>query len=196
MSRKDRVINAALHLFGRRDFAEVKTREIAELAEVSLRLMWHHFKTKEELRAAVDDLVLSAIKEVGATEASDTDLAQRPELESIMQDMSDLNSKYGSDFILYWRRMLVDEGDRGARAFTVLRARCDEFARFNDPANLTAVDRHRELAIMSLFAGAVFLKPHVERIHNVDIHSAQEYEHRMKATKGAIELILSESEGM
>jgi len=188
VSRKDRILRAALHLFCRNDYSAVKTREIAELADVSLRLMWHHFKSKDELRASVDELVLTAIGHVA--ENSSTPDTGQSEFERIMLGMSTISQRYGADFIYYWRRMLVDEGERGSRAFSMLRSWCDEYIRFPDPENLTPEDRHRELAIMSLFSGAVFLKPHIEQLYEVDIHSPKEYRFRTKAVKDAVEILL------
>ena len=55
--RRKQIINAALTLFAERGFSGTRTREIAELANVSETLIFQHFKTKEDLyRAALTEL--------------------------------------------------------------------------------------------------------------------------------------------
>jgi TetR/AcrR family transcriptional regulator len=55
--RRKQIINAALTLFAEKGFSGTRTREIAELANVSETLIFQHFKTKEDLyRAALTEL--------------------------------------------------------------------------------------------------------------------------------------------
>jgi TetR/AcrR family transcriptional regulator len=55
--RRKQIINTALTLFAERGFSGTRTREIAELANVSETLIFQHFKTKEDLyRAALTEL--------------------------------------------------------------------------------------------------------------------------------------------
>ncbi len=55
--RRTRIIDAALELFADKGFSGTRTREIAELAEISETLIFQHFKTKEDLyRAALREL--------------------------------------------------------------------------------------------------------------------------------------------
>jgi TetR/AcrR family transcriptional regulator len=55
--RRKQIINAALTLFAEKGFSGTRTREIAELADVSETLIFQHFKTKEDLyRAALTEL--------------------------------------------------------------------------------------------------------------------------------------------
>ena len=50
--RRKQIINAALTLFAEKGFSGTRTREIAELANVSETLIFQHFKTKEDLYRA------------------------------------------------------------------------------------------------------------------------------------------------
>ena len=55
--RRKQIINVALTLFAEKGFSGTRTREIAELADVSETLIFQHFKTKEDLyRAALTEL--------------------------------------------------------------------------------------------------------------------------------------------
>jgi TetR/AcrR family transcriptional regulator len=55
--RRKQIINTALTLFAEKGFSGARTREIAELANVSETLIFQHFKTKEDLyRAALTEL--------------------------------------------------------------------------------------------------------------------------------------------
>ena len=55
--RRTRIIDAALKLFADKGFSGTRTREIAELAEISETLIFQHFKTKADLyREALGEL--------------------------------------------------------------------------------------------------------------------------------------------
>ena len=51
-----RILDAAYELFYRRGFSRVGVDEVAELAAVTKRSLYYHFKSKDELLAAVLDL--------------------------------------------------------------------------------------------------------------------------------------------
>jgi AcrR family transcriptional regulator len=70
MSRKERVLNAAIELFARHGFNGASTSMIARRAEVAQGTVFHHFGNKENLLVAIcDDLVNDYIK--GIAEASE-----------------------------------------------------------------------------------------------------------------------------
>lgn len=58
----DRILDAALDLFGRQGVAATSLRAIAEQAGVSPALIVHHFGSKAALRAACDDHVVELIR--------------------------------------------------------------------------------------------------------------------------------------
>jgi TetR/AcrR family transcriptional regulator, regulator of cefoperazone and chloramphenicol sensitivity len=63
MTGAERLLHAALELFGERGFDGTTVRAIAERAGVTPGLVVHHYGTKAALRAAVDRLVLDSIAE-------------------------------------------------------------------------------------------------------------------------------------
>jgi AcrR family transcriptional regulator len=73
LTAKARIRNAALDLFSRFGEDRVSLRAVAAEAGVTVGLVQHHFKTKDQLRDAVDNLVvdyfaqtLSEVPDVGA----------------------------------------------------------------------------------------------------------------------------------
>lgn len=59
LTTKARIRDAAVHLFGREGYAATSVRAVATLAGVSPGLVVHHFDSKEGLRQACDEYVVS-----------------------------------------------------------------------------------------------------------------------------------------
>lgn len=59
---RDRILNAALHLFGEQGFAPTSVRQVAVAAGVSPPLVLHHFGSKDGLRRAVDADVMRRVE--------------------------------------------------------------------------------------------------------------------------------------
>lgn len=57
VSASQRILTAAIDLFGRQGFDGTSVRQVASAAEVSAALVIHHFGSKEGLRGACDDSV-------------------------------------------------------------------------------------------------------------------------------------------
>lgn len=64
LTAKARIRRAALELFARQGYSATSMRSIAARAHVSPSLVVHHFRTKSQLRKAVDDAVVAAFAEV------------------------------------------------------------------------------------------------------------------------------------
>ncbi len=62
-SSRERILDAAEVLFARRGFAGVGMREVAEVVGLSKSSLFHHFKSKVELYAAVAGRILKAFEE-------------------------------------------------------------------------------------------------------------------------------------
>lgn len=60
-SPRDRILEAAEELFARRGFAGVGMSEIAESVGLSKSSLFHHFRTKAQLYAAVVDRILAEV---------------------------------------------------------------------------------------------------------------------------------------
>lgn len=186
--RRDRIVVAALELFARRPFNDVSTREIADSAGVSLRLMWYYFKSKEELRDAVDELVLDEIREL----SDPAFRVRRADRFAAIVDAAATAGR-GPVLTLYIRRMLIDEGPRGrdllerilARTYTVLEAP-------GNPVTYSAQRRQHEIALIVLLLGPIMLKPLLDARYGVDVHGPSEREGRLAVFAPLIEAALGQ----
>ncbi|HZD74525.1 MAG TPA: TetR/AcrR family transcriptional regulator [Actinomycetota bacterium] len=112
-----RIREAAMRLFAERGVAAVSVRDIAKAAGVSPSLITHHYKSKDGLKAAVDERVAATLGEVfgepfdaGRPEAAAASLAAR------------FAAKLDAEPVLpaYVRRLLVDGGPIGEGLFRSL----------------------------------------------------------------------------
>jgi AcrR family transcriptional regulator len=112
-----RIREAAMRLFAERGVAAVSVRDIAQAAEVSSSLVIHHYKSKEGLKAAVDERATAALIEVfadlvdgGPPDAAAGSLAAK------------LAANLEAEPVLpaYIRRILVDGGPVGEALFRTL----------------------------------------------------------------------------
>ncbi|AFM20248.1 MULTISPECIES: TetR/AcrR family transcriptional regulator [Mycolicibacterium] len=76
LTAKARIRNAALDLFADRGEERVSLRAVAAAAGVTVGLVQHHFKTKEGLRAAVEQLVVDYFAHAVAQAPGDGTAAQ------------------------------------------------------------------------------------------------------------------------
>ena len=58
IASRDKILDAAEHLFARRGFAGIGLREVAEVAGLGKSSLFHHFRSKAELYAAVVGRIL------------------------------------------------------------------------------------------------------------------------------------------
>ncbi|WP_043626025.1 TetR/AcrR family transcriptional regulator [Nonomuraea candida] len=72
LTARARIRNAALELFGAEGVSRVSLRAVAERAGVSHALVLHHFATKEGLRQACDDYVVSLVRGGPEADLGDT----------------------------------------------------------------------------------------------------------------------------
>ncbi|GBD26478.1 HTH-type transcriptional repressor NemR [bacterium HR30] len=63
ISSREKILDAAENLFARRGFAGVGMREVAEAVGLSKSSLFHHFRSKVELYAAVAGRILKAFEE-------------------------------------------------------------------------------------------------------------------------------------
>ncbi|MDP3208382.1 MAG: TetR family transcriptional regulator, partial [Rhodoglobus sp.] len=107
---QSRIRDAAIARFGRDGFAATTVRAIAEAASVSPGLVIHHFGSKERLRLACDEFVVSEI--AGRNDAT----LDSPDLAATMQRwLADVDTYRG--VLDYLGRMLMDESELGDRLF-------------------------------------------------------------------------------
>ena len=112
---RERIRDAALHLFGEVGFDGTSVRAVADVASVSAGLVIHHFGSKEGLRIAVDEAVVerfrSTVEEAtaGAMHVADverTSASWGRALGSVILADPDLRS--------YLRRSLLDGSGPGS----------------------------------------------------------------------------------
>lgn len=106
-----------MRLFAERGVAAVSVREIAEAAEVSSSLVIHHYKSKEGLRAAVDERAAAMLVEVFA-ESLDGRAPQAMAGSVASRFAATLHAE--PVLPRYVRRLLMDGGSVGEALFQTL----------------------------------------------------------------------------
>jgi AcrR family transcriptional regulator len=105
---------AAMRLFAERGFAAVTVRQVAAAADVSPALVIHHFRSKDGLKAAVDQRALEAFAEMIADLISpESVLAEATTMAAIFAERLDAQPVLPA----YLRRMLVDGGRQATALF-------------------------------------------------------------------------------
>jgi AcrR family transcriptional regulator len=112
-----RIRETAMRLFAGRGVAGVSVRDVAEAAGVSPSLVIHHYKSKEGLKAAVDERATAAVIEA---------VAELGEGGPVAEASASLAAKFAANLeaepVLpaYIRRMLIDGGPAGDALFRML----------------------------------------------------------------------------
>ncbi len=117
LTARARLRKVALRLFGQLGFEAASIRMIAAEAGVSPALVRHHYKSKEGLRAAVDEEVLERF----GSGLADVDHARSAD--ELMADLGAVSARtFGSDPELraYLRRVLLEQGDASSVFFARL----------------------------------------------------------------------------
>ncbi len=155
---RDRIIQSAVACFGDRGFDGTSVRTIAERAGVSAPLINHHFGSKEGLRRAVDDHVVTRVRQLfGELDAGDP-ASLTSELLRRLEDEGDVMD--------YLRRSLLDGGPSGAQLVDQL---VDATVGAMDDLEATGMVRPapdpltRALILLSLDLGSLLLEPHLAR---------------------------------
>lgn len=165
---RQRLLTAALKLFGEKGFNAVTVREIAAAAEVSIGLIKHHFGSKEGLRAAVDDAFMIQFEEA-------LSLAPRPRAEGpataedFAASIDDWISRHQDDWpvtVSYFRRALLEESDWGYALFARFYAIVQETIARMDRRGQLAADVDRDwlpFLMMYLELGTMLFDPYIRR---------------------------------
>ncbi|WP_263657519.1 TetR/AcrR family transcriptional regulator [Nonomuraea gerenzanensis] len=94
LTARARIRNAALELFGAEGVGRVSLRAVAQRAGVSHALVLHHFGTKEGLRQACDDYVMSLVRD-----APDADLGDAAGLAAMLEAGTAVRRYLGRAFL-------------------------------------------------------------------------------------------------
>jgi AcrR family transcriptional regulator len=112
MSRKERILKAAIELFARQGFNGTSTSMIAQRADVAQGTVFHHFRNKENLLVAIcDDLVKDYIQ--GITEASGTGKTGWEALEGVLRFSQEFRRKRHDSIRVAFRDTQVLEPQGG-----------------------------------------------------------------------------------
>ena len=177
ITNRERILRAAMDLFGQNEYGDITGRDIAAEADVSTRLIWHHFGSKEALRAEIDDRIIEII-ETAQAHISGT-VKQR--INKYYESMQDALAEYGPALVYYYRRMLLDEGERGRRLYRVISQGLYDMGLMDKNPYRSARSRlFFELLVQGCFSAAVLFKPHFEKEHDVDLHDSDEFKLRIK----------------
>lgn len=111
MPAKERIVDAAIDLFGERGFQGVSIKAVAELAEVSPSLVMHHFGSKAGLKSACD---LEAGAEFKKMKTEAVEAGALPL--TLMFDLA----RRSDHIVLYFFRSFVEGGDAADALFDQL----------------------------------------------------------------------------
>jgi TetR/AcrR family transcriptional regulator, regulator of cefoperazone and chloramphenicol sensitivity len=158
---------AAMELFAERGYAEVTVRQIASAAGVSPALVIHHYGSKENLRAVLEERVAAFVESMLA------DLARVPEeggAASVAELFADrLEREPG--MAGYVRRLLADGGPAGIALFerlyqvTVAGMRALKQAGVIRPSRDEAI---RSAFLLSNDLAMLLLRPHLSEVAGID----------------------------
>jgi len=188
---RDRLIRTALELFSSLGFDKVSTRDIARNADVSLQLIWHHFGTKEGLRDAVDHQVEQELLELSKNLAEGfPDVRER--FNELGRRVAIFSKRDNGNSHRYFRRMLLDDNDRGKTAYKVL-VSCTLQMLDGIPAKIRIGEKevNREslyIFMISLLSGPILLKPFLDKELAEDIYASEKYQNRIDLYSGLLML--------
>jgi AcrR family transcriptional regulator len=107
-SSRDKILDAAELLFAKRGYAGVGLRELAEVVGLGKSSLFHHFKSKPELYAAVAARILRRIEDrlMRSLAAGGTPVER---LERLLDDLVDLLAAHPNDARVLLRSLFEDD---------------------------------------------------------------------------------------
>ena len=156
---------AAMGLFAERGYAEVTIRQVAAAAGVSAALVIHHFGSKEQLRAVIDERVAAFAETLLA------DLERAPadggaSVAQLFADRLDRPATAG-----YMRRMLSDGSPAGVALFGRLYQATRAGLRQLEQAGVIRAARDdtvRDAFLLCNDLAVVLLRPHITQVTGID----------------------------
>ncbi|SDI61607.1 DNA-binding transcriptional regulator, AcrR family [Nonomuraea jiangxiensis] len=150
-------------LFAEQGVKATTIRGIAEAAKVSPGLVQHHFGSKEALRQACDEYVLSYLREQVHLGITDHNLEKPEFIENVHRTAPPL--------MKYLGRALVDGSPAAAAMFDELVSVTEEHLAGDDHAEVDHRARATVLTAMKL--GITVLHEHVSRALGTDLYASQ-----------------------
>ena len=115
ISSRDKILDAAERLFAQRGYAGVGLREVAEVVGLGKSSLFHHFKNKPELYAAVCGRILTRIgSRLGEALARGGSPVER--LERLLDELVDVLAGHPNDARLLLRSLFEDDDLAGDTA--------------------------------------------------------------------------------
>lgn len=158
-----RLVAAAIRLFGERGVKGTSLKAIAAEAGVSPALIVHHFGSKEGLQRACDEHLLEVVRtnkqQVIATEARMDPLAVLGQIEQ------------SRPLLRYLARTLTDGGAHVTELIDEMVADAEDYLGAGEEAGLikpSATPRERVVVLVIWALGALALHEHVHRLLGVD----------------------------
>lgn len=159
---RERIRDAALHLFAERGVAAAPLRTVAARAGVSTALVMHHFGSKDGLRVACDEHVAATVREqktASVATGADPLAALRASAE-------------GPPLLRYLARTLVDGSPHVAALVDEMVADAQEYTEAAVAAGVTTPSefpRERAVVLTLWSLGALVMHEHLDRLLGVDL---------------------------
>ncbi|AQZ70383.1 Transcriptional regulator, TetR family [[Actinomadura] parvosata subsp. kistnae] len=163
LTTRARIRDAAMALFTEQGVKATTIRGIAEAAKASPGLVQHHFGTKEELRQACDEYVVSYLREQVTVGVTDHNLEKPEFIENVHRTAPPL--------LKYLGRALVDGSPAAAAMFDELVSVTEEHLADEDRSEADHRARATVLTVMKL--GITVLHEHVSRALGSDLYAPQ-----------------------
>jgi AcrR family transcriptional regulator len=179
LTTRARIRDAAMALFTEQGVKAATIRRIAEAAKVSPGLVQHHFGTKEALRQACDEYVLSYLREQVTAGITDHNLEKPEFIENVHRTAPPL--------MKYLGRALVDGSPAAAAMFDELVSVTEEHLASSDGPEVDHRARAAVLTAMKL--GITVLHECVSRALGTDLYGQQG---ALRVSKAQLDLIRPE----
>lgn len=160
----ERILEAAVRLFGRSGIAGTSLKVIASEADVSQALIIHHFGSKDGLRRACDAHVNRLIRS-----RKDSAINSGPNLDAVHALRS---MEGGRDLMCYLVRTLTEGGDHAEKLIDEMVADAQEYTAQgveNGIFRPSEAPRERVVLLTLWSLGALVLHEHLERLLGVDL---------------------------
>ena len=159
----DRILDAAVILFGKHGFRGTTLKDIATEAGVSQALIVHHFGTKDALRKTCDDYVARLIR----VRKKET-IGSEPQFDpfTALRQLKDSRA-----LLQYLTRTLTEGGTNASALIDEMVADAEGYMAQGEQAGLiqpSAVPRDRAVLLVLWSLGALVLHEHVHRLLDVD----------------------------
>src|SRR5690625_2550558 len=162
-SGAERILDAAMLLFGKHGFRGTTLKDIATEAGVSQALIVHHYGTKEALRATCDQHVADLIRA-----RKEETLGNAPQVDPFIAVRQLSNSRV---LLRYLTRTLTDSGPHATQLIDEMVADAEEYLAQGEQAGMikpSAVPRDRVVVLVLWSLGALVLHEHAHRLLGVD----------------------------